>query len=156
MGKIVLYHGSIVSIEHPLVNVGRDDLDFGKGFYLTTIIEQAQQQAVRIQLIKGASDAIINVYELDWDEIVSDSYKILKLENYDRQWLDFIVESRNGKMPWKHYDIIEGGVANDKVIDTVEDYEKLKNDVASHDITISEAVLQGLELLRQSWDEQQK
>ena len=43
MGKIVLYHGSIVSIEHPLVNVGRDDLDFGKGFYLTTIIEQAQQ-----------------------------------------------------------------------------------------------------------------
>ena len=30
---------------------------------------------------------------------------------------------------------------------TVEDYEKLKNDVASHDITISEAVLQGLELL---------
>ena len=59
---------------------------------------------------------------MDWDEIVSDSYKILKLENYDRQWLDFIVESRNGKMPWKHYDIIEGGVANDKVIDTVEDY----------------------------------
>ena len=39
---------------------------------------------------------------------------------------------------------------------TVEDYKKLKNDVASHDITISEAVLQGLELLRQSWDEQQK
>ncbi|MBP3233036.1 MAG: CopG family transcriptional regulator [Eubacterium sp.] len=39
---------------------------------------------------------------------------------------------------------------------TVEDYEKLKNDVASHDITISEAVLQGLELLRQSWDDQQR
>jgi hypothetical protein len=24
MGKIVLYHGSTVSIEHPLANVGRD------------------------------------------------------------------------------------------------------------------------------------
>lgn len=122
MGKMVLYHGSTVSIEHPLANVGREDLDFGKGFYLTTIVEQARQWAARVQLIKGASDAVINVYELDWDELVLDSYKILKLEKYDRQWLDFIVASRNGEKPWMPYDIVEGGVANDKVIDTVEDY----------------------------------
>lgn len=122
MGKIVLYHGSTVSIEHPLANVGRDDLDFGKGFYLTAIIEQAQQWAVRIQLIKGVSEAIINVYELDWDKMISDSYRVLRLEKYDRQWLDFIVASRNGEKPWVYYDLIEGGVANDKVIDTVEDY----------------------------------
>lgn len=30
--------------------------------------------------------------------------------------------SRRGEEPWKGYDIIEGGVANDQVIDTVEDY----------------------------------
>ena len=29
---------------------------------------------------------------------------------------------RRGEEPWKGYDIIEGGVANDQVIDTVEDY----------------------------------
>ena len=28
--------------------------------------------------------------------------------------------SRSGKKVWRDYDIIEGGVANDKVIDTVE------------------------------------
>lgn len=122
MGKVTLYHGSTVIIEHPFSNVGRDDLDFGKGFYLTAFVEQAQQWAVRVRLIKGASEAVINVYELDWDNIVSDSYKILKLEKYDRQWLEFIVASRNGEKPWAYYDIIEGGVANDKVIDTVEDY----------------------------------
>ena len=27
--KITLYHGSTLSIEHPLANVGRADLDFG-------------------------------------------------------------------------------------------------------------------------------
>lgn len=39
---------------------------------------------------------------------------------YDIQWLDFIVASRKGQKPWEEYDIIEGGVANDQVIDTVE------------------------------------
>ena len=33
-----------------------------------------------------------------------------------------MVSSRRGEEPWRDYDIIEGGVANDQVIDTVEDY----------------------------------
>ena len=33
--KITLYHGSTLSIEHPLAKVGRADLDLGRGFYLT-------------------------------------------------------------------------------------------------------------------------
>ena len=37
-------------------------------------------------------------------------------------WLDFVVASRNGMKPWAQYDVVEGGVANDRVIDTVELY----------------------------------
>lgn len=55
-------------------------------------------------------------------ELLPDDIKILTLEHYDQKWLDFIVASRSGKEPWAEYDIIEGGVANDQVIDTVEDY----------------------------------
>ena len=44
------------------------------------------------------------------------------MEHYDREWLDFITASRRGEEPWRDYDVIEGGVANDQVIDTVEDY----------------------------------
>ena len=32
---ITLYHGTTLQLEHPLANVGREDLDFGKGFYMT-------------------------------------------------------------------------------------------------------------------------
>lgn len=39
--KITLYHGSTLSIEHPLAKVGRADLDFGRGFYLTSLRSQA-------------------------------------------------------------------------------------------------------------------
>ncbi len=37
-------------------------------------------------------------------------------------WLDFIVDSRAGRQPWAGFDIIEGGVADDRVIDAVEAY----------------------------------
>ena len=40
-----VYHGSIQQIEYPLVNVGRDNLDFGKGFYVTDIRNQAKTWA---------------------------------------------------------------------------------------------------------------
>lgn len=38
------------------------------------------------------------------------------------EWLDFIVASRSGKTPWVDFDMVEGGVANDRVIDTIEAY----------------------------------
>ncbi len=41
---------------------------------------------------------------------------------YDKDWLDFIVGNRQGKNPAKDYDYIEGGIANDRVIDTVNLY----------------------------------
>ena len=41
---------------------------------------------------------------------------------YDKDWLDFIVGNRQGKNPAKDYDYIEGGIANDRVIDTIKFY----------------------------------
>ena len=38
-----VYHGAIQEIAAPLVHVGRDNLDFGKGFYVTDIKNQATQ-----------------------------------------------------------------------------------------------------------------
>lgn len=34
----VVYHGSIVEIVSPMVDVGRENLDFGKGFYVTAFV----------------------------------------------------------------------------------------------------------------------
>lgn len=36
--------------------------------------------------------------------------------------LDFIAASRKGKQPWAGFDWIEGGIANDSVISTVDAY----------------------------------
>ena len=43
---------------------------------------------------------------------------------YDLDWLNYVIDCRRGGKLQRQYDVVEGGVANDKVIDTVEDYEK--------------------------------
>ena len=118
MKEQTLYHGSSVVVEHPLVNIGRKDLDFGPGFYLTLLYEQASKWAIRIKTIRHTKEAIVNSYKF----IPSKDYKVKVFDAYDKEWLDFIVDSRAGKQPWKDYDIIEGGVADDRVIDAVEAY----------------------------------
>ncbi len=130
---IVLYHGTTLRLEQPLACVGREDLDFGKGFYLTRLRDQAERWAIRVQLIRLSSDAWINMYGFDLEAALNAGAKMLSFEAYDRHWLDFIVASRNGEKPWIGYDIIEGGVVDDRVIDTVEDY-------ISGNITVDQAL----------------
>lgn len=64
---------------------------------------------------------MLNTYSFNI-EVARVAYHYLKFEAYDKAWLDFIAASRKGRMSWKGYDVVEGGVANDNVIDTVEDY----------------------------------
>lgn len=44
-------------------------------------------------------------------------------EAYDLEWLEYVIDCRRGGRMQLLYDLVEGGVANDNVIDTVEDYE---------------------------------
>lgn len=117
---LTVYHGSIIQVNTPIAKAGRENLDFGQGFYVTDIKEQAERWAFRIgrQL---QETPVLNIYELDKERIMKE-YRYLELKKYDQQWLDFIVKSRKGEKPWIAYDIVEGGVANDRVIDTVEAY----------------------------------
>lgn len=58
-----LYHGSNVNIESINLAMCRPYKDFGKGFYLTDIEEQAKNMAVRVSKIYGGIP-IVNVFEI--------------------------------------------------------------------------------------------
>ena len=119
--KVTLYHGSFIAVKSPLVSVGRRELDFGPGFYVTRLRDQAERWARRVCVIRAADTPTLSTYTFDIEHI-SANFRHLTFDKYDQNWLDFIVASRSGLEPWADYDIIEGGVANDQVIDTVEDY----------------------------------
>lgn len=119
-GIIEVYHGGTEPIEHPLVSAGRPGLDFGQGFYVTAMREQAELWADRMARRRKA-DKILSVYTLDMGALRK-KYSYLFFPKYDSDWLNFIANSRTGKRPWANYDCIEGGIANDRVIDMVEAY----------------------------------
>lgn len=121
---IKLFHGSYTEVSSPLVKLGRNKVDFGQGFYLTKLQSQAEAWARVISEHKGKrAKAILSVFSLDIDKLKSNNYRIKKFESYNIEWLEYVIDCRRGGSLQEQYDIVEGGVANDNVIDTVEDYE---------------------------------
>ena len=112
---MILYHGSYIKIEKPDLNHSRDNIDFGKGFYTTPILEQAKKWADRFA--KRGKTAVVTRYEFDADSL--NQLKVLRFDSYSEDWLDFIINCRSGKDE-SNYDIVIGGVANDKVFNTLE------------------------------------
>ena len=50
---ITLFHESYISVQAPLVKLGRKKVDFGQGFYLTNLRKQAESWAKTIAERKG-------------------------------------------------------------------------------------------------------
>ena len=119
----ILYHGATTVVSEPLTNVGCYDLDFGQGFYVTNDRSQAEKWAMTKAGRKKSQKAILNVYHFDQEKFEADGdYKMKVFPLYNVEWLDFIAYSRKGHKPWAGFDWIEGGIANDSVISTVDAY----------------------------------
>lgn len=118
---MTLYHGSYAAVSQPQASHGRRNLDFGRGFYLTSLRSQAERWAQLVTERKTRNGIPqLNVYH--FDEALASQSRWLHFEEYNLEWLDYVVACRAGENLWQEYDIVEGGVANDNVIDTVEDY----------------------------------
>lgn len=122
---ITLYHGSNVEVVTPLVGIGRVNLDFGRGFYLTSIRKQAVDWAITIASRRGRNQkGVISEYRFDKEKALKEGVRFKIFETYNMDWLEYVINCRKGREVYKQFDVVEGGVANDNVIDTIEDYEK--------------------------------
>lgn len=111
-----VYHASSVKVEKPDTLHSREFLDFGKGFYVTTLREQAIKYAERF--VRRGQEAWLNVYELD-DSYTT--YNVKVFPSYDEEWLEFVAECRKGRVEGD-YQIIIGGIANDRIFRTIDLY----------------------------------
>lgn len=120
MSEIIVYHGGTEAVEFPVCKFGRRNLDFGQGFYVTDLRQQAVDWATQVADRRKALP-IINRYRLNRDAILAQA-RCRVFAAYDKEWLHFIVASRRGEPVADNYDYIEGGVANDRVVDTINLY----------------------------------
>ena len=107
---MILYHGSKEIVEFPEIRTARYNKDFYFGFYCTQMPEQAVRWATRY-----GTRGYLNKYEYTENS----KLKYLVFEKMTEEWLDFILNCRSGKDN-TDYDMVIGGVANDKVFNTVE------------------------------------
>lgn len=112
-----LYHSSNIVVEHPDTLHSRQFLDFGRGFYLTSIYDQAVRYAQRFK--RRGQQAWLNTYELSEENI--EQWNVKRFKTYNKQWLDFVAQCRDGK-DVGDYDMVIGGIANDRVIITLDRY----------------------------------
>lgn len=112
---MILYHGSFLEIAKPDLVHSRSNVDFGRGFYVTPLYEQAAKWCGKFK--RRGKDGVISRY--GYDENRGNELKTLKFDSYSEEWLDFILSCRSGKDS-TDYDLVVGGVANDKVFNTVE------------------------------------
>lgn len=117
---MIVYHGSNTVVQHPDVIHTCRNLDFGKGFYVTTVREQAVRWAKRKADFAGGTP-VVNCYEWNTD-LVGLSSKNFG-EDLD-SWIDFVCDCRDGGEQYLQYDVIIGKVANDKVFRVVDMYHQ--------------------------------
>ena len=118
---MILYHGSYTAIEKPDLSLSRDKTDFGKGFYLTPFEDQAVNWAQRFKEERGIGVVSSFTFLEKASEKLSADIRVLEFNTHSLKWLQFITNCRLGKTV-PEYDIVIGGVANDKVIQTLQLY----------------------------------
>jgi hypothetical protein len=118
---MIIYHGSNVVVTHPEILQSERMLDFGSGFYTTSNKEQAVRWAERVAERRKLKDQMLSIYEFDL-EVAERNLTIIRFDNPNGKWLDFICANRSGRET-ELYDIVIGPVADDKVYTVVQYYE---------------------------------
>ena len=113
---MILYHGSFLEIAKPDLAYSRLNVDFGRGFYVTPLYEQAAKWCGKFK--RRGKDGIVSRYK--YDKSREDELKILKFDSYSEEWLDFIISCRHSTA--HKYDIVIGAMANDQIYNYIADY----------------------------------
>lgn len=114
---MILYHGSNVVVSKPRLIHQNRFLDFGFGFYTTTNRVQAAAFADKVYKRRREGGKIVSVYEIN-EQIAFAECSLLRFDEPNEAWLDFVFENRSGNYKGTEYDLVYGPVANDDVYTT--------------------------------------
>ena len=129
---MLVYHGSYTKIDSIDLSKCRPNLDFGQGFYVTKIRRHAEEWAIR-RGKRAKTKGFVTEFHFVEGLFAEKICKIKRFEGYTEEWLDFVVMNRNQELAATahDYDIVEGPVANDDIVNRMNDY--LNNKISKTD-----------------------
>jgi len=112
---MTVYHGTAVAFTSVDLAKSHDRRDFGRGFYTTTIFDQAAAWAGNVFTRYGGDGRFVKVYEFESVE----GLKVKRFDGMSGEWLDFVKENRVKGGVQHGYDVVVGPVANDNTMRTI-------------------------------------
>ena len=110
---MILYHGSNTAIEQIDLEKSKPNKDFGRGFYLSELEEQALEMA-SFKVMTLGGEEIVTKFEFDESIMFEGQLRIKVFKEYSEEWADFVFANRDG-LEVETYDIVYGPIANDRV-----------------------------------------
>ena len=118
---MILYHGSNMEVSAIDLSKCTKYKDFGQGFYMTSIRQQACEWAVKVSRRHNSGKPILNIYEFN-DKIKNLSSIVFS--EPDKKWAAFVINNRDHNFSDHNdilsnhdckYDFVHGLVANDDI-----------------------------------------
>jgi hypothetical protein len=110
-----IFHGSNQDFDAVYLSKSRDRRDFGRGFYMTGIRDQAKNWAENMFVRYGGTGVYVYEFELSF----SKDLKIKQFEGLTREWLEMIKKNRMNGGIQHSFDVVQGPVANDNTMRTI-------------------------------------
>lgn len=129
---MILYHGTNIDIDKIDLERCAPYKDFGKGFYTTTIFDQAKAMAIRKSRIFGGQPCVIS-YEAPDNLLDRKEISIKVFSSTSKEWAVFIINNRNRDFKDftsaecivdNKYEIVFGPVANDTLTTLIRQYQR--------------------------------
>lgn len=156
--RYILFHGTNVYFSVIDLKKTKDTSDFGRGFYLTNILEQAvdwagkrrrdkivaERDSLNRIVISHFGNAYVLKYELSFEELGKLNLNAKVFDKYSREWLDAILLGRRCldkndnrvEKPdeiFQEYDIITGPMADNSLKLKLDEYEWKVDNHVPHD-----------------------
>lgn len=126
-----LYHGTNINFDTFDFKKAKGFKDFGKGYYLTSNLSQAQRWAQKKAHIGNKA----YIYGYSVEHIDVSEWKILELLEYDEKWVEFISRCRiEGMEP--DYDIVYDRMADSQFDSLSEELQAYMEQKATADKVI--------------------
>jgi len=115
MKILTLYHGSNQIFERVDLSKSKDNRDFGRGFYLTTLQKQAEAWAENMYIRHGGEGKFVYIFEFEENA----NLELKRYDGLNHEWLEMIKENRIKGNIQHGYDAVYGPVANDNTMRTI-------------------------------------
>lgn len=129
---MILFHGSNVEIDSVDLSRSRKFKDFGQGFYLTSMLDQAKKMAARTSKFYGGAP-VVTSFEVPDNILHMPGLNIKTFEALSEEWAVFIINNRDRYFEDISsvmcntdckYDIVYGPVGDDDITMLLRQYTR--------------------------------